>query len=96
MMRTTRRMLGALVAATSALGVLGVLGAVGHASATPAPTPAPAPHVDPLTLAVDEEYWACVALDHVEVGTCIENPLPDLSDVDDLEGLLGALLGGRA
>ena len=24
-------------------------------------------------------YWACLAVDHVEIGACLENPLPDPS-----------------
>lgn len=41
-----------------------------------------------------ERYWACIAIDHVEVGACLSNPLPDLSEyptvpdmVDDLTGV---------
>lgn len=29
------------------------------------------------TATVDKRYWACLAIDHVEVGACLDNPLPD-------------------
>ncbi len=48
----------------------------------------PDPTID---LDAAQRYWACVAIDHVEVGACLSNPLPDLSKyptvpdmVDDL------------
>jgi len=51
-------------------------------------------HAD--TSVADDEYWACAALDHVDVGTCLSNPLPDLRDygsprqlVRDLTGISG-------
>ena len=40
-----------------------------------------------------DRYWACLAVDHVEVGTCIENPLPDLSGYDSLPEIIAGILG---
>jgi hypothetical protein len=40
-----------------------------------------------------DRYWACLAVDHVEVGTCIENPLPDLSGYDSLPEIIARILG---
>lgn len=40
-----------------------------------------------------ERYWACVALDHVHVGTCLENPLPDVSGYPTVPDTLRRVLG---
>ena len=40
-----------------------------------------------------DRYWACLAVDHVEVGTCIENPLPDLSGYESLPEIVAGILG---
>lgn len=40
-----------------------------------------------------DRYWACLAVDHVEVGTCIENPLPDLSGYPSVPEIVAGLLG---
>ena len=70
-----------LTVAAAAAVLAGGLGAASHAHAA--------------DVSVDDDYWACAALDHVEVGTCVENPLPDLSGYptvpDTLRQLLGAL-----
>lgn len=80
-----RRRLAAVAVAGAGLA----LAAAGGASAAPAETVGPA--------SVAAGYWACVAIDGVDVGTCLENPLPDLSGVptvpDTVNGLLGSLLG---
>ena len=39
------------------------------------------------------DYWACLALDHVEVGTCLENPLPDPSQWPPLQQIIKDLTG---
>lgn len=49
--------------------------------------------VEPVNVRASERYWACIAVDHVEVGTCLENPLPDLNDHGSLPAIVGGLLG---
>ncbi len=71
------------VAAAAGIG----LAAVPTASAEPAPTPSP------ITIQAAERYWACVAVDQVHVGTCLQNPLPDLSGVRTVPDIVGSLLG---
>lgn len=65
-----RRRLVLVLAAVAA--TFGTFGAV---TAQASPVDAEAPSVDTTS----KEYWACVAIDHVEVGACLENPLPDPS-----------------
>ena len=78
-----RRRLG-LVAAAAALA--GGVGLADHATAELDP-------VEPVDVTVSDDYWACLALDYVEVGTCIENPLPDLSGYPTVPDTLRRLLG---
>lgn len=70
------------ILAVTAFG-LGTLGAAGHAVADPA-----------VEVPVNDEYWACIAIDHVEIGTCVENPLPDLGEAQTIEDVVEALLAG--
>lgn len=79
-----RKLLAATAAATVALtgGVI----AAQHAGADP----------EPATVERSEagdQYWACLALDHVDVGTCVSNPLPDLSGYPTVPDLLDSLIG---
>ena len=62
----TRRRLAALA---FAVALAGGAGTAAHAATG---------DVDTVT---DQQrrYWACLAIDHVEIGACLENPLPDPS-----------------
>lgn len=40
-----------------------------------------------------ERYWACVAIDHVEIGACLSNPLPDLSRYPSVPEIVNGVLG---
>ncbi len=54
-----------------------------------------APRADAAPAAVTaDDYWLCLGLDG-SGGTCIENPLPDLSGTPTVPQILQALLGGR-
>lgn len=69
-----------------------VAGAVLPADATPAPSAAAEPAAElPVTPLRDE--WACLALGDLDLGTCLENPLPDLSPY---QGLLQSLIAALA
>lgn len=82
-----RRRLGLVAAASTLVGGFGLAEA---ATAQSEP-------VERTNVAVSGDYWACLALDYVEVGACLENPLPDMSGYptvpDTLRGLLGNLPG---
>ena len=82
-----RRRLG-LVAATAVIA--GGFGVARHATASPAEPVAPA--IEPAAVTVDDDYWACLALDYVDVGMCLENPLPDLSQYPTVPDMLDDLL----
>ncbi len=50
----------------------------------------------PVTPSVTASEWACLAIGEVDLGLCLDNPLPDTSGLptvpeilDDLLGLLG-------
>ena len=63
---TRRRVAAVAIAAALAAG----LGGAHVASAGPVDVTTPR-----------ERYWACVAVDTVDVGTCVGNPLPDPNDL---------------
>lgn len=50
--------------------------------------------VEGVEVRAAKDYWACVAVDHVNVGACVENPFPDLSQYPTVPELLDQLLGG--
>lgn len=81
-----RRRLGLVVAAAAVAGGFGV---ASHATAAPAP-----PAVEPAAVTMSDDYWACVALDYVDVGMCLENPLPDLSEHRTVPDTVNDLLPG--
>ena len=58
-------------------------GTFGAVSAHAEPS-APAPTVD----STSGRYWACVALNWVDVGTCLRNPLPDPSTVPSVRQVI--------
>ena len=62
---TRRRLAAVAIAAALAAG----LGGAHVASAGPVDVNSPR-----------ERYWACVAVDTIEVGACLRNPLPDPDD----------------
>ena len=49
----------------------------------------------PVTVAQAERYWACVAVGYVNVGTCVSNPLPDLSQYPTVPDTIHDLTGIR-
>ena len=66
----TRRRIAAAIATTAVL-----CGGLGSAHVAMADT-----GDEPVDIrSTRDRYWACVAVDYVEIGTCIENPLPDMS-----------------
>ena len=75
-----------------------VLLAAAVASVAALATPATA-NADTVSPGVDvqaaERYWACVAVDYVEVGTCVSNPFPDLSGYPTVPDLVHDLTGVR-
>ena len=77
-----RRRIAALVAGVA---LAGGGGSVAHAAATD----------DVSVNQTQERYWACLAVDHVEIGTCVKNPYPDPSTwphpTDIVEGVVGDL-----
>lgn len=84
-MTRTRRIAIALGTAASA-ATIGVL-AVPTAEAAP---------TEPVPASVTASEWACLALGEVDLGLCIDNPIPDTSGLptvpeilDDVLGLLG-------
>lgn len=74
--------------AAAAVGVALAFG-LGSTTASADPAPQEVPQIS-LTSA----YWACLVIEELNVGTCIENPLPDASQLPSIPGLLD-LLGGR-
>lgn len=42
-----------------------------------------------------ERYWACVAVGYVDVGACVSNPLPDLSQYPTVPDTIHDLTGIR-
>ncbi len=71
MTTTSRRRRVAIVTTTLALLGGAAVATAGEASADPTPAQ--------IDYRVADGYWACVAVDIVNVGTCIANPLPHLS-----------------
>lgn len=49
----------------------------------------------PVTVEQAERYWACVAVGYVNVGTCVSNPLPDLSQYPTVPDTIHDLTGIR-
>lgn len=82
------------LATTAALLVAGGSVAAGVASADTAETVEPTDVTQSLRLRASERYWACLAIDHVDIGTCVENPLPDLNDYGSVPQIVGSLTGG--
>lgn len=82
-----QRRLGLVAAAAALAGGLGLAELSSVANATAGSEP-----IEPVDVAVSDDYWACLALDYVEVGTCIENPLPDLSGYPTVPDMLHRLL----
>lgn len=83
MTRRIALLTGALAAAFALTGV-----GIAHADLLDGP------HEPSVDVPAGQRYWACLAIDHVEVGACVSNPLPDLSEhptvpdvVDDLTGV---------
>lgn len=80
----TRRRIAAAIATTAVLS-----GGLGSAHVAMA---------DPGDESIDirstrDRYWACVAVDYVEIGTCIANPLPDMSAYPSVPEIVDSLLG---
>lgn len=48
----------------------------------------------PVTSLSSEDYWACVALDYVEVGACVGNVFPDPTEYGTLPGIIGGVVDG--
>ncbi len=57
--------------------VLTALGSFGAVAAQASPTDDVQP--PSVSATTSSSYWACIALDHVEIGACLRNPLPDPS-----------------
>lgn len=74
------------IAFTAAALGLALGGGVATASASTADGLAP-------TTTTSGDYWACVAIDHVEVGACF-GELPDLTDYGTLPGIVGGVTDG--
>lgn len=81
-----RRLVLMVAAAVVAAGVAAPA-AVADADATNDPAP--------VTLEQAERYWACVAVGYVNVGTCVSNPLPDLSQYPTVPDTIHDLTGIR-
>ena len=47
----------------------------------------------PVTALASDGEWACVALGSVDLGICLDNPLPDVSQYDNAVELVLGLLG---
>ncbi len=84
-MTRTRRItaLWAIGAATLAMGIV----ATPTAQATPTPKPVPTPS----TITASE--WACLAVAGVDVGLCLDNPVPDTSGLPTVPEILDDVLG---
>lgn len=79
------------VAVRSAIAALAV---AAGALLAPQVSAAPVEPVDdPVTVTAAERYWACVAVDHVEVGACLGNPYPDLSQHPTVPELVERVTG---
>lgn len=48
---------------------------------------------DAPSVSVPAGYWACVAIDHLHLGGCIDNPLPDLSDQPSVRQIVADATG---
>lgn len=77
---------------TLAAGSAGLAAAIGLL-AVPTADAAPA---EPVPTTVTASEWACLALGEVDLGLCVDNPIPDTSGLptvpeilDDVLGLLG-------
>ena len=101
---TPRRLAAAALATALAAGV----GAAQIAHADPAVDPGTVDDVtapaEALQLPLDglgevdlysigQRYWACLAVDGVDFGLCLDNPLPDTSQLPTVPELLGQLGG---
>ncbi|WP_436796224.1 hypothetical protein [Actinospongicola halichondriae] len=76
------------IAATAVLGATLALGAVALPSAQA--TPEPATIAPP---AVTASEWACLAVGGVDLGLCLDNPVPDTSGLPTVPEILGDVLG---
>ena len=74
-----RTALAGLGAAALALGVAA------------APSAQAAPAVDASSVTASE--WACLAVGEIDLGLCIDNPIPDTSGLPTVPEILGNLLG---
>ncbi len=77
---------------TLAAGSAALAGAIGFLAV---PTADAAPS-EPVPTTVTASEWACLALGEVDLGLCVDNPIPDTSGLptvpeilDDVLGLLG-------
>lgn len=58
------------------------------------PTADAAPAADPLeSTTVTASEWACIALGEVDVGLCIDDPIPDTSGLPTVPEILEDTLG---
>ena len=88
-----RRRTTAVLAGTI-LGLASVAGLGLRADAEPAADPVPVRSVaEDLDVQRAGEYWACLVLDYVEAGTCLEDPLPDPSQLPSVRQLVYDLTG---
>lgn len=72
---------------TALIGLSGAALALG-AAATPAAQAAPAAPAEPVTTA----EWACLAVGEIDLGLCLDNPIPDTSGLPTVPEILGNLL----
>ena len=56
-------------------------------------TPAPAPATDAVPTTVTASEWACLALGEVDIGLCLDNPIPDTSGLPTVPEILEDTLG---
>lgn len=58
-----------------------------------APTAQAAPAQATATPSVTASEWACLAIGEIDLGLCLDNPLPDTSGLPTVPELLEDLLG---
>lgn len=87
----TRRIATA-VGTVLAAGAIGVF-AIPTADAAPAPAPVTEPATDAVPAAMTASEWACFALGGVDVGLCLDNPIPDTSGLPTVPEILEDTLG---
>lgn len=67
---------------------LAVVGGVGASQAQAGPD------LDAPVTTLSSDYWACVAVDYVEVGACVGNVFPDLTEYGTVPGIIDGVADG--